>query len=545
MKTNNKNKFLLLFFLIVGSTGCTKLDLAPTDRYTELNFWESAENLNNALNNVYNRIYNSSYFFYNEALSDNAYTRQSSGSGSPNIIVSGSFTPTLDRFQNEWKFYYTGIKAANIFLENVDKNEDMSSEKIEQLKAEVRFVRAFHHFKLMNWWGDIPMLQSDITPDEAKTIARTPRSEVVKFVSDELNSIKDILPKKEEYGTEEKGRITKGAALAFRARVLLYEGNRMEEVVRICEELMENQSENGEYNLAGSYGEIFSPDNEYGEESIFELGYVPSYRTWNHHIDFVPLSGGARSNNLAPTQELVDSYVMLNGRKMDDPQSGYDKSNPFLNRDPRLDLTIVRQGSQWENRDGSEHTIYIEPGSDPDPSAKDEYKSSGQGTASGYYLRKYYDPTSPANFESGLNIILMRYAEVLLMYAEAKEALGEFDGKIWNKTIRPLRERAGFKDSEALEFPSGASNIKEIIRNERRSEFAFEDLRIDDIRRWETAEEVLNGWAHGARYGDRSVDDGYLRVQMRSFEVPKHYLWPIPESEISKNNNLTQNPGYN
>src|SRR5688572_23635532 len=152
---------LLLFATL---SGCKKMDLTPTDRFTELNFWKSDENVNNALNNVYNRMYTSQYFFYNEALSDNAYTRLGISAGFPDAIASGIFTPTLDRFLSEWDYYYTGIKAANIFLENVDQNTTMEASLKERMKAETRFVRAFHYFKLMNWWGDVPLLKKDINP---------------------------------------------------------------------------------------------------------------------------------------------------------------------------------------------------------------------------------------------------------------------------------------------------------------------------------------------------------------------------------------------
>jgi hypothetical protein len=174
---------------------------------------------------------------------------------------------------------------------------------------------------------------------------------------------------------------------------------------------------------------------------------------------------------------------------------------------------------------------------------KDEYKPSGQGTATGYYWKKYYDPTAVPAFSSGLNLILIRYAEVLLMYAEAKQALGQMTEDVWNKTIRPLRVRAGFADPAALTYP-GNTNMTEIIRNERRTEFALEGLRIDDIRRWQIAETVLSGWAHGAQFGDPSIDNGYIRAQLRTFEDPKHYLWPIPAAEMGKNTNLTQNDDY-
>ncbi len=532
----------LVLLLAVFAAGCKKMDLTPIDRFTELNFWQSDANVNNALNNVYNRLYTSQYFFYNEALSDNAYTRLGISAGFPDAIASGNFTPTLARFLSEWDYYYTGIKAANIFLENVDQNTTLNPTLKERMKGEVRFVRAFHHFKLMNWWGDVPLLTRDITPDEAKSIPRTPKTEVLAFILSELDAATAVLPTRNQYAEADRGRITKGAAKAFKARVLLYEGNRMQEVAAICEELITQQSENGSYSLVNNYSNIFSPGNEYNSEVMLDLQYVPNLRTWAEHIDFVPISAGARGNNLAPTQELVDAYPMLNGKMINEAGSGYDISDPYSGRDPRMDATIVRHGAVWTNANGSTQTIYIRPGSDPDAAKKNEYQPSGQGTATGYYWRKYYDPTAVAGFNSGLNLILIRYAEVLLMYAEAKDALGEMNETVWNQTIRPLRVRAGFTDPGALSFPAG--DLTDLIRNERRVEFAMEGLRIDDIRRWRIAENVLNGWAHGARFEDPSVDNGFIRAQLRTFDASKHYLWPIPAAERAKNPALTQNQNY-
>ena len=534
--------FSLIMLLAFGLAGCKKLDLAPTDRFSELNFWLYDQNVNNALNNVYGRMYSSQYFFYNEALSDNAYTRLGISSGFPDVIASGIFTPTLARFLSEWDYYYTGIKAANIFLENVDQNTTLAPELKERMKAEVRFIRAFHNFKLMSWWGDIPLLKKDITPDEAKTIARTPRAEVLEFILSELDAAAAVLPTKSQYAQADLGRITKAAAKALKARVLLYEGDRMAEVAAICEDLMNNQAANGAYSLVPKYQDIFSPSNEHNSEVILDLQYVPTNRTHGEHIDFVPISAGARGNNMAPTQELVDSYVMLNGKPITDAASGYDPLDPYANRDPRMDATIVHHLSKFKMADGTEKTIYIKPGTDPDNARKDEYKQSGQGTATGYYWKKYYDPTAVPAFSSGLNLIMIRYAEVLLMYAEAKQALGQMNEEVWNKTIRPLRARAGFTDPAALSYPGG--DLTQLIRNERRAEFAMEGIRVDDIRRWGIAEDVMNGWAHGAQYEDPSVDEGYIRAQLRTFDPSKHYLWPIPANEIGKNPNLTQNNNY-
>ncbi|RYY54438.1 MAG: RagB/SusD family nutrient uptake outer membrane protein [Chitinophagaceae bacterium] len=543
MFNNLYKKIPFALLLLVAATGCKKMDLAPTDRYTELTFWKSGANVNNALNNIYSRLYTSGLFFYDEALSDNAYTRLGISSGFQDQIASGNFTPTLSRFENDWGYYYTGIKAENIFLENADQTAEIETAVKERMKAEVRFIRAFHYFKLMNKWGDVPLLVTDPTPDEAKEVSRTPKADVLQFILSELDAVAAILPANTQYATGDRGRITRGAAIALKARVLLYEGNRMAEVVTACEQLMADQAVNGTYSLFPSYTGIFSPANEYNSEVVLDLQYVPSVRTWGEHIDFVPISAGARGNNMAPTQELVNSYVMLNGKPITDAGSGYSAATPYAGRDPRLDATIVYDRGTFTGADGVARTIYIKPGTDPNPAAPDEYKPSGQGTATGYYWKKYYDPTAVAGFNSGLNLIMIRWAEVLLMYAEAKQSLGQMNADVWNVTVRPIRQRAGFTDPGALEFPA-TGDLTEIIRNERRAEFAMEGLRIDDIRRWGIAETVMNGWAHGAQFEDPSVDNGFIRAQLRTFDPARHYLWPVPQRERELNTNLTQNPGW-
>lgn len=269
-------------------------------------------------------------------------------------------------------------------------------------------------------------------------------------------------------------------------------------------------------------------------------------RTYNHLFDFVPISVGARLNALAPTQELVDSYLMTNGRTINEAGSGYDAEDPYVNRDPRMTATIVYHNYNWTRPDGTSKTIYIKPGTDPDDTKMDEYAAGGVSSPTGYYLRKYYDPTSLTNFVSGLNLILIRYADVLLMYAEARNELGTMDEFVWNQTLRALRNRAGFVDPVALNFNAslGQDGLRTAIRNERRTELAMEGLRVFDIRRWKTAEVVLNGWAHGAKFGPASIDNGYIRANLRVFDPGKHYLWPIPRDERNLNPNLQQNPGW-
>ncbi|MEZ0484400.1 RagB/SusD family nutrient uptake outer membrane protein [Fibrella aquatica] len=542
---NYLKKISSLCLVLLTVVGCGPLDIAPVNRFTELNFWTTSENVNNALNNIYSGMYTSTLYFYNEALSDNAYTAQGSAAGNPEAIASGSFTSTLPKFQNDWAFYYQGIKSCNIFLANVDQNTTLPAGELSRMKGEVRFVRAWHHFNLMKWYGDVPLLDRDLSPDEAKVIPRSPRATVLKFVTDELTAAADLLPSKDSYAPADNGRITKGAAIALNARVLLYEGNRMAEVVTLCEKLINDQATNGQYGLAANYSDLFSSPtvNKTSNESILALQYVPGLRTWSEFFDFAPRSAGARTNSMAPTQELVNDYVMLNGKGITEAGSGYTENNPYVNRDPRLTATVVYDQYVWRNADGTTQIIYIKPGTDPVRPALNEYTLNGQGSPTGYYWRKYYDPNSLANFASGLNLHLIRYAEVLLMYAEAKQSLGQLNASVWDRTIRPLRQRAGFTDPEALNFPT-TGDLTQIVRRERRAELAMEGIRIDDIRRWKTAETVLNGYAHGAKFGDPTVDNGYIRAQRRQFDPTKNYLWPLPASELNLNKVLTQNPGY-
>jgi hypothetical protein len=311
---------------------------------------------------------------------------------------------------------------------------------------------------------------------------------------------------------------------------------------------MNNPATYGQYALVADYGSLFSDTkvNHSNTESMLSHQYVSGIagRTWEDDWDFIPKSTGGRTNNLAATQELVNDYIMTNGKPITDATSGYNENTPYVNRDPRLTATIVYDQYKWLNPDGTIQTIYIKPGSDPSQPGANEYSPGNQSvSATGYYWRKYFDPAALPNQVSGLNLHLIRWAEVLLDYAEAKNSLGQMDAATWNSTIMLLRQRAGFTDPNALNYP-GNTDMTNIIRRERRTELAMEGTRTEDIRRWKLSEVVLNGYAHGAKFADPTVDNGYIRVQKRQFDPTKNYLWPVPFNETQKDPNLGQNPNY-
>jgi hypothetical protein len=546
MKKININKVAFAVVMLLALSACKKLDLYPTDAFTDGNYWTTTEKANTVLNRAYQQISNSGYFFSQEAMSDNAYNGRGDNNGVASIAA-GTYDSSLDRFKQEWRDHYSGIKTCNIFLDNVDKVTSMDAALKARMKAEAKVIRAWHYFLLETWWGDVPLVKKDLTIDEAKVIARAPKAEVVAFILSELDEATAALPVNTALADADRGRITKGAAIALKARVLLND-NRWGDVVTECEKLI-GKTNNGTYALFNSYEGLFLPQNEYNSEVMLDLEYLPpsaGSRSYSDFRDMAPISVGGRLNAIAPTQELVDSYLMLNGKKPGETGSGYDENNPYVNRDPRLTNTVVYHLYNWKQRDNSIKVIYTKPGTDPNDSRFDEYAPGATSSPTGYYTRKYFDPTSNvADFGSGLNLILIRYADVLLMYAEAKMELGQMDANIWNQTIRAIRSRAGFTAADALNFPAvGQSDLREIVRNERRTEFAMEGLRIFDIRRWKTAETVLNGWAHGAKFADASVDGGYIRANQRTFNKSKNYLWPIPRDERAVDPNLTQNPGW-
>ncbi|WP_298652688.1 RagB/SusD family nutrient uptake outer membrane protein [uncultured Proteiniphilum sp.] len=537
-----RNLIIYSLLFLFSLAACNDLEQVPTNKFTDENYWTSTNKAMSVLNMAYNQMYNADFFFRTEALSDNMYQRRIHDE---KIISSGQADASNARFKDEWSRCYAGIKTCHTFLENVDRVPDMDENLKNRAKAEARFIRALLFFRLTTWYGDIPLFTKDITLSESKTIERTPHADAIRFICDELEEIAGILPTNKQYTEADRGRITAGAAIALKARVYLFE-NDWQNTVTTCERLMGNTTY-GEYGLYDNYAKLFTVEGEYSKEMILNIEYVPSLRTWADYQDFMPKSSlGGRVSKMAPTQELIDDYIMQNGKGIKESGSGYNENNPYINRDPRMDMTIVRHLSTWTLPDGNSRTIYTKPGSTTDPTGRlDIYVSNDETTSpTGYYMRKYYDRTAINGINSGMNLMMIRYADVLLMYAEAKNELGQLTENVWGVTIQALRQRAGFTDPAALDFNSAwtPADRQLIIRRERRSELALEGLRIFDIRRWRTAEVVLNQRPHGAMFENNNTE--YIVLDQRTFNPERDYLWPVPQSEKDINPNLGQNPNY-
>lgn len=531
-----KYKFIVAFTTAALSlSSCIGLDTAPYDRETDLTFWkDDSLSALKAVNGCYQYLGSMDEQLWSEAMTDNVYTKQPSAY--TQSIGNGTYSTADNYVLSVWNSKYAGIYACNEVLDNIDKTPHLSPELKNRIMGEAKVIRAYLYYELYTKFGDVPYFTNVISISGSQSVGRTPRAEVVANIVKELDEVIDNNWLPETYSSANKGRITKWAAVAIEAKVYLFEGN-WDKVRQLTSEIMQS----GRYQLFLSYEGLFQIANEGNSEVILDIQYEPTSREHQMLYSFLPPSMGGYSQ-LSPLQELVDSYIMLNGKGIHEQGSGYDASKPYENRDPRLAATVMYTGNSYEMSDGSRRTIDCQPGASPDG-----YGYSSDCSATGYYVKKYWDNTYRANLYSGLNPILIRYADVLLMNAEACAKLGQFTDAVWNQTIRPIRVRAGFTDSSALDFPQGKSNddLIDIIRNERRSELAMEGLRHKDIMRWHTAEKVLNGWCHGLYTGETvGTDNGYVRVENRQFNPSRHYLWPIPQHDRDLNANLTQNPNW-
>lgn len=521
-------KILSYILILVISFGCTDVDLEPLDAQSELNYWRTQEDATTFLNSMYADLMSADNYLFLNALSDDAYTKSVEDIRN---IANGNYDASNGTIRGQWSARYEGIRRCNIFLNNISKVQGITEEARNTLIGQAKFIRAWHYFYLTQLFGDVPLVKTEISIEESQALTRTEKATVDAFINEELSAAIESLP--ESYPADQQGRITKGAAIAFKSRFHLY-NKQYEEAAALAGQLL------GKYALFPDYAGLFKMENEFNGEVILDLQYVPTTREHNIQYHLIPPGEGGYAS-FSPLQELIDSYPMINGLPIDNPLSGYDENNPYQNRDPRLAASVIHDEYSWTSFDGSQITIDTSPGAAPNG-----LNYSSNSTPTGYYVSKFYDRSARNLVNSGLNLILIRYAEVLLNYAEAKIGLGTFDAADWDNTIKLLRQRAGLSGPDALDFPgSDMTALMEIVQNERRIELAFEaGHRFFDIRRWATAEEVLNGWAHGMKTNTSTDDNGYVRVDFRTFDPGKHYLWPIPQSERDLNNSLSQNPNW-
>ena len=522
------NRKIKVALLLIAFASCSEdfLNVIPKDQLTDELFWKTEKDANMALTGIYNNW--ESYFniLWWDLMTDNGYS-QFPWDG---VMVIGNGQANAANTGREY-FSYNQIRKCNNFLEKIDLI-DMDANKREIFKAEARFLRAYDYFRKVQFYGDVPLVVKTIAdPSEAK-LSKDPKSEVVSFILAELEEIAAVLPVQNM--RESNGHITKGAALALKARLELYEKNYVAAMVD-AKQVMEMNV----YELFPDYSGLFLVDNEaQNKESILEISYVQNLYPngiWQH---ITPAKEGGWSS-LSAVQTLVDSYEMVDGKTIDDPASGYDAQKPFINRDPRLDMTILYPGAWFNER-------YF---NSLDRTSSDFHQNAA-APRSGYNVLKYLKIVpSDLFFNGDANVMVIRLAEVLLIYAEAAIELNQIADDVYN-AIDMVRQRAGMPKVDRAEYNSQAK-LRELVRRERRVELAFEGLRYWDIKRWDIGQESLNGPLYGCLEGSVDAETGFvtwsdtrIKLEDKVFYPERNYLLPIPQAELDANPNVKQNTGY-
>lgn len=452
-----------------------------------------------------------------------------------------------------WKRSYRSIRECNFALANIEQ-VPMSAARKNRLIAELKFIRAFRYHDLIRNYGGVPLLGDkvyELTDDmsDPALFQRQDLSTCLAYAVSELDAAAAALPA-DNGGSWALGRATAGAALALKSRLTLYAasplfntGNWQQALDAAVAVIGLNKygiSQNG-------YGALFrkaSTDNE--------IIFARYYSIGARHVP-MEIANGSNGHDgwggNVPLQNLVDAYRMDNGKAIGEADSGYDPQNPYADRDPRFYQTILYNGAQYRGR---ALETFVPGGRD-----SRDGPSNWNTSRTGYYLYKFIDEDMPINNPwniAGLQPwIYFRYAEILLNFAEAANELVGPDatpaGAPFSArgAINLIRARAGVEMPEVSAGLSAAA-FREIVRNERQVELAFEEHRFYDVRRWRIAEETENVPAYGieiTRSGNTLNYQRKIALDGRSF-AERHYWLPIPREEIlASNNQLQQNPGYN
>ena len=508
--------------LVLLLTGCSDdfLTTVPPDQLSDAVFWKTEQDVTLAVNAIYPSVWGDN-IIHLEAVSDNAFQHKQWERAYE--YATGTHDASTQWGTDIWNNAYTGIRRANTVLANIDNVAGIDPTRKERLKGEATFLRAYHYTHLVNLFGGVPLILEPITIAEGREITRTGASAVVDQILADLDYAAGVLPT--TYNDADAGRATRGAALALKARAALYAG-RYQEAATAARAVMDL----GVYDLYPNYRDLFTYAGEGSDEIIFARQQLKNQYATGVFGAFANYSNDGGSN-VVPARALVDAYLCADGLPVDDPNSTCDPADPYVNRDPRMDGSLLYPGAEW---DGGVYN------SMPDSPTADRVGSDFNATSTGYNLKKYIDLTDKNDRgNGGIDYILIRYADVLLMYAEAKIELGQIDQSVYD-ALNAVRARV---DMPAVTAGKSQAELRDIVRLERRVELALEGLRLFDLRRWQTAETTMNGRVYGLDY----VENGELKTispDARRFVAPRDYLWPIPQRERDLNPNLEQNQGY-
>ena len=563
---------LIVFFLL---SACNELDLNPLSEGSSENWYSNRTEVEMALGDLYRLV------FWNPAQGSGTQTGQWSDDWTERNVVSpitgGTITGEWGEVINNWRNTYKAISRANTIIINLKEGKaNIVQSLTDQFEAEARFVRASMYAKLISYYGGVPYFTNVLDIDQAFELGRTDKQTILNAVYDDYDFAIANLP--ESYGGGVK-RATKGAALAMKARIALYNEDWAvaSSAAKACIDL-------GLYELYPDYRDLFLSKTKSPQEAVFviprsvELGdkLQGSQIRW-----FITRNaGGWASRN--PSWDLLAAYLCTDGLPIDESPL-FDPTDPFKNRDPRCSATIVPFQSEHLGYIYQPHpdTLQVLNLSTGAYQKNNDNRVNAQfASYNGLVWGKWIDGDWSDDRQTDIDLYVMRYADVLLMYAEAMIEQGNIDQTVLD-AMNTVRARAyGVGPEQTDDYPAitatDQAELRKLLRIERRMEFAYDQmaLRYMDLVRWQLAEKALNNpiygmldpedlreklvnqglwfWPLTPEVDEDGIanfqpmfDAGYCKIlAVRNFDATRQYLWPIPSKEILVNDNLTQNPGY-
>ena len=553
----------ICLFLLACVIPASCVDLNYTEQNTRDEAWTYEyfnEGIKNMVFDVYAQVYNNEFesnsaYFLAGATDEAQYALET---GAVNNYVNGGWS-AANPYSRVWDKCYTAIAEVCMYLEKIDQaditewqyNPDYVNwvQQMELFPYELRFLRAYFYFELVRTYGDVPLVTTTLTNAQAISVTRTPKEDVINFIVDELDAVAPNLPV--SYVTEvgaEIGRATRVAAYALKARTLLYAasplfnpGNdnaKWVKAAEACKFVVDNADVWGL--KLSPYASLWGHDAFFNQELIFGLGRGDSnsFEMANYPIG---VENGASGN--CPTQSFVDQYEYQdNGETFGQRNPGAINlagTDPYAGLDPRFALTVVKNGDEWPSNGSQKAAIETFVGGF---NASPKYGA----TPTGYYLKKFVDGSCVTTADNQTyrrhTWIIFRLAEMYLDYAEAVfHATGSANdatyGMTANQAVNMLRNRA---DIQMPKFNEDGDAWVERYERERLVELAFENHRFWDVRRWKKGPDYFKT----IQLATISSGLQLTRVPVTRQWDDKYYFYPIPQSEIKKNPNLVQNPGW-
>ncbi|WP_270568932.1 RagB/SusD family nutrient uptake outer membrane protein [Coprobacter secundus] len=600
-------KMMILAVVGVGIffNSCTDfMDIESRTAITDEAVWSSKSATGMYVNETYNKTLDGPLYCMTKGIRDwysfdHAWTDDMGISGFISLSEFSFTAATIpEPFKSRWDALYENIRRTNLGLEKIAASEVLSDTEKERFLGDMYFLRALNYLELWRFWGGVPLVKKALNKEvDDIYYERSTSEETMRFIIEDFGEAAKRLPKRSELPAEEYGRATKGAAVGFQAVTYLHAAGVIDakyyEDAANTADILINGELKGEYSLfrendgdpneksttkklskkAENFANLFLEAYEGNEEVIFDVQYKnPERHQQGYQTIAAPGYPGVGSDygwgNSNPSQMLVDAFEMQDGTPFDwnDPEEA---AHPYENRDARFYASILYDGVVWKDSTLSLSTNrYVWDENDrrkwknvTDNLPNGLYCSKVEATKTGYFIRKHQNEAVSCGTKNrylnrdgeGGNLIVLRYAEILLTYAEAKNEFSGPDQTVYD-AINHVRRRAGQPEISGL----GQAELRERIRNERRVELAFENKRYFDIMRWRIGDKVLVGpfykmeitYQRPAEMVPTAVSVPSYNPRAvyftRIFDSQKNYLLPIPQHAISRNPKLAghQNPGW-